>query len=146
MGVVAASMPQPGAWAFPQFYPAAGDAGGGASDDQRTAASLLDGLDLAVMLYALRFDVPGFAAVFSDYPASTTAFMNCVPRFEASLPVSAAQGWTSPGAPVSAVRRAAGGDAEPPWAMGEFVNTTVALDATHLWRMGVAEMSSHLRS
>ena len=50
--------------------------------------SSLDYEDMLFMLYALRYDVPGMVGVFSDYPVTTTAFANCVPKMDPSMPVS----------------------------------------------------------
>jgi hypothetical protein len=58
--------------------------------------SALDYEDLLFMLYALKYDVPNVVGVFSDYPATTTAFGNCVPKMDAQMPVNYAETWSTP--------------------------------------------------
>ncbi len=50
--------------------------------------SSLDYEDILLMLYALKWDVPSVAGVFSDYPATATAFANAVPQMDSAMPVS----------------------------------------------------------
>jgi len=87
------------------------------------------------MLYALRYDVPDFAGVFSDYPASSTAFFNCVPKFEAAMPVSTTSGWPNPAVPYTSVVRDTSPLSTPLWQQSGYVNKSVPLAGTHIWRM-----------
>ena len=101
--------------------------------EEHGGQSSLDYEDMMLMLYALRYDVPNFGGAFSDYPASVTAFMNCVPRFEAAMPVSSTRGWATPNVPYTSVVRANTPDATPLWQQSGYGNETVALAGSHVW-------------
>jgi hypothetical protein len=68
--------------------------------------SSLDYEDMLFMLYALKYDVPNVVGVFSDYPATTTAFANCVPQMDAVMPVSATKSWATPPVDINGVSTA----------------------------------------
>jgi len=60
---------------------------GGYYSGGHAGVSSLDYEDMLFMLYALKWDVPNVVGIFSDYPATTTAFGNCVPKMDASMPL-----------------------------------------------------------
>ena len=124
------SPPAPNAW--PSSSYSTFDSVGWAYQ-QHAGQSSLDYEDLLFMLYALRYDVPRFAGVFSDFPASTTVFMNCVPKFEAAMPVNTTSGWANPANPYTTVVRDTSADATPVCATG--CNEVVPLSGSHVWRM-----------
>jgi glycerophosphoryl diester phosphodiesterase len=101
---------------------------------QHAGQSALDYEDMLFMLYALRWDVPDFAGVFSDYPASATVFLNCVPKFEAAMPVSTNAGWANPAMPYTTVTRATGSAAQSA-CQASSCTEVVSLAGSHVWRM-----------
>jgi glycerophosphoryl diester phosphodiesterase len=102
---------------------------------QHAGASSLDYEDMLFMLYALRYDVPDFSGVFSDWPASSTAFFNCVPKFEAAMPVSSNGGWADSTVPYTTVVRDTSSAATPAWQVVGYGNESIPLSGTHVWRM-----------
>lgn len=66
-----------------------------------TGASALDYEDMLYMMYALKYDVPNMLGVFTDYPATATAFGNCVPKMDPVMPVSWAKSWATPAVSIS---------------------------------------------
>jgi hypothetical protein len=130
--VFGSSPPAPGAWAVSGY--SVFDSVGWAYQ-QHSGQSSLDYEDQLFMLYALRYDVPNFYGVFSDYPATATAFFNCVPRFEAKMPVSTNTTWANSSVPYTSVTRAATNDSVPLWQQAGYLNETLVLDGSHVWRM-----------